>query len=42
MKNKIIIGTANFQKKYGINEKNTKKKDIIELLNFGRKKKFFK
>jgi len=41
MKNKIIIGTANFQKKYGINEKNTKKKDIIELLNFGRKKKIF-
>ena len=42
MKNKIIIGTANFQRNYGIKGKNTKKKNIIELLKFGRKEKIFK
>ncbi len=41
IKNKIIIGTVQFCKKYGINRKKTKKNDILSILKYLKKNKIY-
>ena len=36
---RIVIGTANFIKKYGYKKESVNKQDIIKILNFAYKKK---
>ena len=38
---KLIIGTANFLKPYGINKKIIKKKKLINILKYSFKKKIY-
>ena len=37
MKKKIIIGSANFNQNYGINNNNISKKEIKKLINLAKK-----
>ncbi len=41
IKNRIIIGTAQFYKKYGIIKKKTKKKDVLKIIKYLKKNKIF-
>ena len=40
IKNRIIIGTAQFYKKYGIIKKKKKKKDVLKIIKYLKKIKF--
>lgn len=41
IKNRIIIGTAQFYKKYGIIKKKSKKNDVLRIINYLKKNKIF-
>ncbi len=41
IKNRIIIGTAQFYKKYGVMKKKTKKKDVLKIIKYLKKNKIF-
>lgn len=41
IKNRIIVGTAQFYKKYGIIKKKSKKNDVLRIINYLKKNKIF-
>ena len=41
IKNKIIIGTAQFCKNYGIIKKKSEKRDVLDILKFLKKNKIY-
>ena len=42
IKNRIIVGTAQFYKKYGIIKKKSKKNDVLRIINYLKKIKFLR